>query len=101
MACASFMEQPVRPKIDSLDRFLTVSPHQAHNLKGEEDSNRLSIDYPTNGTNPAPATKNNDNPVASAAGFFAFKGKSARANELRKNISQYRDSKKYCCRLGN
>jgi|GEM_PF-6562744 len=27
-----------------------------HNLKGEEHSNRLSIDYPTNGANPAPAT---------------------------------------------
>ena len=38
--------------------FLTVSPHQAHSLKGEEDSNRLSIDYPTNGTNPAPAKTN-------------------------------------------
>jgi len=36
--------------------FLTVSPRQAHNLKAA-------------GSNPAPATKNTNKPVAAAAGF--------------------------------
>jgi len=57
--------------------------------------------------NPAPQTKfqrahpcNDQKPGAQATGFLCLREK-ARANELRKNISQYRDSKKYCCRLGN